>query len=303
MLNKVLILYREKNNLVDAIIYLMEQEKIDYVLSNSVNEDVDFVINVDMDDINISKEIPILFVSDIKKILKVENVINYLITKLVNDVNEYTYVQKEYLFKKGSYSLVLKKIKEYMLNENNENGVIVDLSECKLIPDNWVFKFDSIADTYKWIAKMNKKSNKFIKEINCYSEKVYNDSAKEIDYLVDKLSLIKNGMKMVDIFLCTKEELIKFKNNYFFKALLSNINANYKMLFVNIDEVSKELVEKVLDGIIIYDDCVYRDTYDDEYSLGFVDCNKDSVIEYNKYFDELLDIASVIQKDGESNEI
>ena len=49
------------------------------------------------------------------------------------------------------------------------------------------------------------------------------------------------------------------------------------------------MYNKLLDGVAIYDDSVYIDTYDDEYSLGKVDCNKSTIDEYNKYFDYVVD--------------
>lgn len=48
------------------------------------------------------------------------------------------------------------------------------------------------------------------------------------------------------------------------------------------------MLERLLDGIIIYEDCVYRDTYKDENSLGYVDCNQKTIDEYNKYFDYIM---------------
>ena len=56
-----------------------------------------------------------------------------------------------------------------------------------------------------------------------------------------------------------------------------------------LEEEEPEIFSKLLDGITIYDDCVYRDTYDDEFSLGFVDCNQKTIDEYNKYFDYIMD--------------
>ena len=36
--------------------------------------------------------------------------------------------------------------------------------------------------------------------------------------------------------------------------------------------------------IYIYDDCVYKDTFDDELSLGIVDCKLESVHTYNEIY-------------------
>lgn len=145
------------------------------------------------------------------------------------------------------------------------------------------------------------------KEINFYNKKVYNDSSKEINYLIDKIMNIKDGMNLIDIFICTKEELEKLKSNYFFKSLLNNLSSTYNIYFIDRDKFSKEepeLLKKLLDGIIIYEDCVYIDTYCDEYSLGKVNCNKNVIDEYNRQFDYILDKYGIkINSDGDINGI
>ena len=64
------------------------------------------------------------------------------------------------------------------------------------------------------------------------------------------------------------------------------------MYYVNKEKLKNnepDLLDKLLDGILIYEDCVYKDNYNDEYSLGTVNCNTNVVLEYNKYFDYILD--------------
>ena len=63
------------------------------------------------------------------------------------------------------------------------------------------------------------------------------------------------------------------------------------------------MMEKVLDGICIYDDCIYRDTYEDEISLGYVDCNQKVIEEYLQYFDELKEeYGYKISSEGDMDE-
>ena len=85
--------------------------------------------------------------------------------------------------------------------------------------------------------------------------------------------------------------MFSFEKNYFFKLLIKNISSTYRFYLIDKDKLlsnDKDLVTKLTDGIALYNDCVYRDTYDDEFSLGYVDCNADTILEYNKYFDYIV---------------
>lgn len=298
----IMIIANHKSNLLDSLIYLMSQEKYEYCLEshlNDINKDITAVICIDCKNDEIEKQltnisIPVIFISDEKRKIKTNGKVNYVVTNLLNDEDNYTDTQKEYLFKKGIYSNIINYINKFLNNDDNIDGLVIDTTLIKNIPNNWTFKFDSILETYNWISNKNKSGKKdFIKkEINFYNDKVYNDSSKEINYLMDKIMRIKDGMNMIDIFICTKDELNKYKNNYFFKSLLKNINSNYNMYYVNKEKLKNnepDLLDKLLDGILIYEDCVYKDNYNDEYSLGTVNCNTNVVLEYNKYFDYILD--------------
>ncbi len=300
MNEKVIIKATEKSNLLKAIIDYMESEKVEYSIEDNVKgqngRKIIYLTNIEEDfsDIETSKNLSFIVISSQKKIVHSESNINYIITNLVDDQTVYTDVQNEYLFKKGIYHIFLEKLGELLQNENNYNGMIFDFTELKSIPNNWIFSFDSINDTYSWLSKKNKKLPLDFtrKVINFYNDKVYDDSLREINYLTEKLMEIKDGKRVVDIFICTKEELSLFKQNYFFKLLVKNISATYQFYLIDKEKLlanDKELMEKLMDGIAIYNDCVYRDTYDDEFSLGYVDCNSSTIEDYNQYFDYVLD--------------
>lgn len=315
MEGKILIVSNKKSNLLNSIIYLLTGEKLEYIISNNVeniSEEVSHVIYVDLKDDDVynqlkSLDVPVLVISDKKNVLKpTKSNINYVITNLYNDDTSYTRVQLEYLFKKGLYSILNSSILNFITVEDNTNGYVIDISECEALPKEWKFKFDSIAETYSWLKKQRKLGNNdcVYKVINFYEpEKIYNDSSKEINYLFDSLLSVKNGVKIIDIFICTKEELKKFKCNYFFKALLNNISDTYKIYFIDKEKLSinePRLLEEFLDGVIVYEDCIYRDTYDDEYSLGYVDCNRDTIEKYNKNFDYVLEkYGQKLNSDGD----
>jgi len=299
---KILIVSKEKKILYDALEYSFEREQIEYEcidnLTDSIPGDFSNIIYINYDDkINslLSKvEIPVIVISSSLYLINNDKtIVNYIISPLVNDCSNYTQVQKEYLYQKGIYNIIINKVYEFINNDNQINGLVVDTTNCKTKNNDWVFKFDSIAETYAWLSRKNITDHNFVeKVVNFYHEKIYNDSSKEINYLADKIENIQKGFKLIDIFVCTNKELEFFKTNYFFKLLLKNISDTYKIYIVDRDILKEKepiVYNKLLDGVAIYDDSVYIDTYDDEYSLGKVDCNKSTIDEYNKYFDYVVD--------------
>ncbi len=317
MNERVIIKSTNQNNLLKAIINYMESEKIDYILQENslegTTKDFKKLIYIDdgskdFNDFFENKELSIIVISDKKEVVDGKANINYIITTLVNDETNYTDVQKEYLYKKGIYHTFLEKLGELLENTNNYDGMIYDLTELKSIPNNWIFNFDSINDTYAWLLKKNKMlPNNFVRKvINFYDDKVYDDSLREINYLAQKLVEIKDGKNVIDIFICSKDELKIFEKNYFFKLLIKNISPNYRFYLIDKDKIlenDKNLVTKLTDGIAIYNDCIYRDTYDDEFSLGYVDCNIDTIKQYNEYFDYILNkYGTQIKVESDLNE-
>lgn len=293
---KVLIISKNKSNLLDSIVYLFDQEQIEYLIvkdNYKIEKDITNIIVLGESEIPNSK-LPLVLFSEAKMILKGrKGITNYVLTPLVNDLFDYTDVQKEYLFKRGIYDSIIKKLMELLDEENVIDGLILDFSECKSEPSDWVFNFDSISETYTWLSSKTKnlKNNFVQKVINFYHDKIYNDAIKEINYLAEKIMDIKDKKHILDIFICTKEELGILKNNYFFKLLIKNISNNYNLYIIDRDKLSKEepeIYNNILDGVAIYNDCVYIDTYEDEYSLGFVDCKEETIKKYNEYFDYIL---------------
>lgn len=313
---KVIIKATNQSNLLKAIIDYMESEKIEYEVQANLSQpmnNVKKIIYIDDEGTDFTnslenKDLSLVIISDKKKIIDSNLNINYIITNLVHDNTKYTDVQNEYLFKKGIYHIFLDKLSELLEKANNYDGMIYDLTELKSIPNNWIFSFDSINDTYYWLSKKNKMLPKsFVRKvINFYDDKVYDDSLREINYLTEKLMEIKEGKNVIDIFICTKDELKIFEKNYFFKLLIKNISSTYKFYLIDKDKILENdayLLSKLNDGIAIYNDCVYRDTYDDEFSLGYVDCNASTIEEYNKYFDYILNKYGVeIKAESDLNE-
>lgn len=297
---KIIIKSKRNNNLLESLKSYLENESIEYVITDTITKigkditNIIFLDENDANDISLNIKIPIILVSnERKKIKNTASMVNYIITDLILDNSNYTSVQKKYLFSKGIYQIFLQIIGDLLYNVNNYNGIIYDLTELKKKPDDWVFKFDSINETYKWLAFKNKNLEKNFtqKVISFYSDKVYNDSLNEINYLSEKLLNIKKNQHIIDLFVLTKEEFEEYKNNYFYKTLLNNISDTYNVYFIDKDDFIKndlDIYEKLIDGIIIYKDCVYQDTYSDEISLGFVDCKEKTIKKYNEYFDYVL---------------
>lgn len=315
METKVLIKRGLYSNIIDALTSYFDSEKIDYVVVDNldrIENDIThilYILDENKNEFSMKEKLPLILVSNTKNIIELEeNVINYIITELVNDNNNYSDVQKEYLLKKGIYHVFLQKVQELLDNNDNYNGMVYDMTQIKLAPYNFIFHFDSISDTYYWLSKKNKtmKDDFIRKAINFCSDKVYDDSLREINYLTEKIMDIKKKRKSIDLFIGTKEELKVLKSNYFFSALLKNISSTYSIYLIDknkLEEKNPSIMEKVLDGICIYDDCIYRDTYDDEISLGYVDCNQTVIEEYHHYFDELKkEYGYKISSEGDMDE-
>lgn len=316
METKVLIKRGLQTNIIDAFTSYFDSEKIEYVVADTLDtmeKDITNIIyicdDMNKDEISLKEKIPLIFVSNTKKIIETEDcVINYIVTELVEDNNHYSDVQKEYLFTKGIYHIFLQKVQELLDNKDNYHSMIYDMTQIKLAPYNWIFHFDSISDTYYWLSKKNQSMKEdFVRRaINFCSDKVYDDSLREINYLTEKIMDIKKGRKSMDLFIGTKEELKILKSNYFFRALLKNISSTYHIYLIDkkkLEEKNPPMMEKVLDGICIYDDCIYRDTYEDEISLGYVDCNQEVIEEYQHYFDVLKkEYGYQIRSEGDMDE-
>lgn len=315
---KILIISEKQTILYNALLYFLDREIIEYELwdrgSSEIPNDVTNIIYIDygINDNSLflsNVSIPVIVITNSLKLIDNDKTtINYIITPLVHDETAYTPVQKEYIYQKGIYSIIIDKVYELTNNDTEINGLVMDVSNCKTKLIDWVFKFDSIAETYAWLSRKNVSNYNFTEKIvNFYHEKVYNDSSKEINYLADKINNIQNGLKTMDLFVCTKEEFEIFKSNYFFKLLLKNTNTTYNMYTIDrnlLEEKEPFILGKLLDGVAIYEDCVYIDNYNDEYSLGRVDCNKKTIEEYNQYFDYVIEkYAHKISTEGDVNGI
>jgi len=314
---KILIVTKKQNNLLDSLKYFFAQEKVEYTISenfNSIEKDVTNVIYFHLDsedtlELSLKSHLPIIIVEGKKRLVKdCSNTMNYIITSLIHDEENYTDVQKEYLFKKGIYHIFLQKIRELLENVHHYNHMIYDLTEIKGVPDNWIFNFDSISETYAWLSRKNQSLSSSVprKVINFYDDKIYDDSLKEINYLTEKIVEIKNQMRVIDLFILTKEEFSILKNNYFFRLLLKHVSDTYSLYLIDRKRLEVEestLLEKMLDGIVVYDDCVYRDTYQDEFSLGYVDCNQKTIDEYNGIFDYIMNTYGYkVNSESDGNE-
>lgn len=305
--NKVLIISDKKTNIIESIMYKFDQERIEYDYSSNINyllDNNEFSTVIIIGNSELSavlqyadvKDISIICVNNKKPVIdSSECVVNYIITDLCDDENIYTGTQKEFLFRKDIYSVLNDKIYELIKTpEEYINGLAIDATGCKSRYKDWIFEFDSISESYRWLLKKNKLQNKNIedKAVNFMLDRLYNDSDKEIKYLIDKLDLIKNGKKSSDIFICNKEDIEDMKKNHFIGMLIKNTSDSYKFYVVDKDKFQNDYPEeykKMHAGILVYDDCVYIDYLNNEYSLGYVDCKQESVDEYNKLYDFVVE--------------
>lgn len=251
-------------------------------------------------------ELSVIYISnDIKKVKRVSYKINYIKTPLILDEEEYSYSKKLFLFKKGIYHVLNNEIFYFLEDDRKYSNLIIDITNSITEDSDYVFKFDSLTDSYSWLEKMLDKQN--AKVFNFCLPRVYNDSDKEIKYLIHKIKSIKNGMKIQDVFIGNSEEIAKLKENVFFQMLLKELSDKYKIYIVDIDEIKTHLGDdfnKILYGTIIYEDCVYIDYLDNEISLGYVDCKQESLDNYNEIFGDVLHHLAVrIEKEGDLDEL
>ncbi len=300
----MLIISRDNNEVLESVRYLFGQEKIEYEYSNEYTDQKDSKIifitdNSENTPDNVAGDLLIITNKRVN-LKKYNNLSNAIITKLVSDNKKYTMAQSEYLFRYGIYSIVNQLVLDF-INNKTIDKMIYDTSSCQLEPTDWVFSFDSIAESYAWLSRRNRNLEKERKVIEISSPNTYNDSDKEINYLSEYILLAKKGMKISTIYIGTKEDIEKKKQNRYFNILTRKTGENVKTYFCDINNLKErepELFNKIKDGIAIYEDCVYKDTFDSEFSLGIVDCKLESVKEYSDIFDYILSNYCVLLVEG-----
>lgn len=301
----MLIVSKNDNEVLKSVKYLFDQERLEYDVSREFKNTKDKIIIITDSIENISNDCKndLLIISDKKRDLSNYTCkSNIIITKLVSDNNKYTKAQEEYLFRKGIYSIINNIVLDF-ISDKTIDKMIYDISSCKLQPTNWIFDFDSITETYEWLSKMNR-NNSELKVMDLSNPNTYNtfsDSDKEINYLSEYILLAKKGMKISTIFIVTKDVIKEKMNNIYFDLLARKSGDNVKTYFCDVtilEEKEPDLLNKIRDGVNIYEDCVYRDTYDSEITLGVVDCKLESVKEYTDIFNYIVDNYSTLLVEG-----
>ena len=300
----MLIVSKNNNEVLKSIKYLLDQEKIEYEIESSyknTNYDKIIFITNDINDIPNNIKQSILVITDNKIDLKIFTCkISEIITSLINDNNSYTGAQEEYLFRDGIYSIINEIVLTF-IKDNTMDKMIYDTSCCDIQPKDWIFSFDSLAESYAWLSRKNSHIKEERKVIEISNNIGFSDSDKEINYLSEYIYLAKNGTKITTIFIGTKEDIEIKKQNRYFDILTRKCGDNVKTYFCDINVLlAREpyLLDKVRDGLAVYEDCIYKDTFDSEFSLGFVDCKLESVKEYSDIFDYIMNNYSVKLVEG-----
>ena len=303
----MLIVTENENEVLKSIVFLLKQEMIDYEISNNYldkkDDKVIIISNNEYDLSNIDKR-KFLIITDNKIDIRDYSVeCNEIVTNLIGSNTDYTKSQEEYLFREGIYSVINNIVLDF-INDKTANKVIYDLSCCKNQPNDWVFKFNSIAETYAWLNRKNHELTDDLKVIDITNPilfNTFNDSDKEIRYLSEYIYLAKKGMNLSTIFVASRDQIKDKMKNRFFHILACRCGNNVKTYFCDIDVLEAqepELLERIRDGINIYSDCVYRDTYKDELSLGYVDCKLEKVKEYTDLFNYIREKYSISLVEG-----
>ena len=303
----MLIVSENENEVLKSIAYLLNQEKIEYETSNSfkdIKEDKVIIITSNEYELSSNNCNDCLIITNKKiDISDCSFKCNEIVTSLIESNLDFTRSQEEYLFRDGIYSVINNIVLDF-INENTIDKIIYDLSCCKSTPNDWIFNFDSIAETYSWLNRKNHELVGDLKVIDITNKNLFytfNDSDKEIRYLSEYILLAKKGMHLSTIFICTKNEIQEKMKNRFFNLLARKCGENVKTYFCDIDvlqSLEPQILDRARDGINIYDDCVYRDTYKNELSLGYVDCKLETVKEYTELFNYLKEKYSILLVEG-----
>ena len=303
----MLIVSENENEVLKSITYLLNQEKIEYETSNSfkdIKEDKVIIITSNEYELSSNNCNDCLIITNKKiDISDCSFKCNEIVTSLIESNLDFTRSQEEYLFRDGIYSVINNIVLDF-INENTIDKIIYDLSCCKSTPNDWIFNFDSIAETYSWLNRKNHELVGDLKVIDITNKNLFytfNDSDKEIRYLSEYILLAKKGMQLSTIFICTKNEIQEKMKNRFFNLLARKCGENVKTYFCDIDvlqNLEPQILDRARDGINIYDDCVYRDTYKNELSLGYVDCKLETVKEYTELFNYLKEKYSISLVEG-----
>ena len=303
----MLIVSENENEVLKSIAYLLNQEKIEYETSNSfkdIKEDKVIIITSNEYELSSNNCNDCLIITNKKiDISDCSFKCNEIVTSLIESNLDFTRSQEEYLFRDGIYSVINNIVLDF-INENTIDKIIYDLSCCKSTPNDWIFNFDSIAETYSWLNRKNHELVGDLKVIDITNKNLFytfNDSDKEIRYLSEYIYLAKKGMNLSTIFVANKNEIQEKMKNRFFKILACKCGENVKTYFCDIDVLQRQepqILDKIRDGINIYDDCVYRDTYKNELSLGYVDCKLETVKEYTELYNYLKENYSILLAKG-----
>ena len=303
----MLIVSENENEVLKSITYLLNQEKIEYETSNSfkdIKEDKVIIITSNEYELSSNNCNDCLIITNKKiDISDCSFKCNEIVTSLIESNLDFTRSQEEYLFRDGIYSVINNIVLDF-INENTIDKIIYDLSCCKSTPNDWIFNFDSIAETYSWLNRKNHELVGDLKVIDITNKNLFytfNDSDKEIRYLSEYILLAKKGMQLSTIFICTKNEIQEKMKTRFFNLLARKCGENVKTYFCDIDvlqSLEPQILDRARDGINIYDDCVYRDTYKNELSLGYVDCKLETVKEYTELFNYLKEKYSILLVEG-----
>lgn len=308
-----LVVFKEYSNLVQDIVYKLENDKKDIMFLTDAKlgkhtrysvaditklKDIKQVIVVDCE-IKLPKSIKdIIYISNVIEKRNAKNCrINYIRTDLVLDNNNYTNSLKQFLFKKGQYNN-LNKCLSFLMTDTADN-VVIDVDDSISEINDYIFDFDSINESYKWLIDKAKSEKNEIKVIEFYIDRVHDDSDKEIKYLIERTKNIQNGKKITEIFVYKKRKYENLKKNFFYMNMIKNISDTYKVYLLE-EEKFKQIYKKHYEdtkyGAIIYDDCIYKDYLDNEISLGYVDCKQETIDKYKRVFEDIKKISKQLKK-------
>ena len=204
----MLIVSENENEVLKSIAYLLNQEKIEYETSNSfkdIKEDKVIIITSNEYELSSNNCNDCLIITNKKiDISDCSFKCNEIVTSLIESNLDFTRSQEEYLFRDGIYSVINNIVLDF-INENTIDKIIYDLSCCKSTPNDWIFNFDSIAETYSWL---NRKNHELVGDL------------KVIDITNNQILYEANGNRMFNHYLGVLNDYVNNNKNFDISVIL-----------------------------------------------------------------------------------
>ena len=164
-----------------------------------------------------------------------------------------------------------------------------------------IYKLPTIQKSYEFLAKQYDSfdDRDVFYPVNIGNQVEFSDSNQELDYAVKIINALKRNVSANFVYIYDKHNLKKFYLHFTTKAYLQNLNNKSSLYLIERSKLNKYSLQLVGQGVILYKDKgVYHDDIT-EYSLGYVNANKDHIEKYQKLIDEIIEKSTKISNTQE----